>query len=94
MNNLSNASFLCYDRLVVHFGSQHIAPVFKYPFPIQISKKYKGKGKAKKISTEEREEQFFEPAGHHSCLRMFSHNDIDFNEHSIELEEADRLEAL
>jgi hypothetical protein len=62
--------------------------------PIQIAKKDKGKGKAKKISTEEREEQFVEPAGHHNCLRMFSHNDIDFNEHSIELEEADRLEAL
>jgi hypothetical protein len=94
MNNLSNASFLCYNRLAVHFGSYHIAPVFKEPLPIQIAKKDKGKGKAKQISTEEREEQFVEPAGHHNCLRMFSHNDIDFNEHSIELEEANTLEAL
>ena len=81
MNNLNNASFLCYDMLVVHFCSYHIAPIFKEPFPIQIAKKDKGKGKAKQISTEEREEQFVERAGHHSCLRMFSHNDIDFNEH-------------
>ena len=94
MNNISNAPFLCYDRLVVHFGSQHIALVFKDPFPIQIAKKDKGKVKAKKISTKEREKQFFEHAGHHRCLRMFSHNDIDFNEHSIDLEEADILEAL
>ena len=81
MNNLRNTSFLCYDGLVVHFGSYHIAPFFKELFPIQIAKKDKGKCKAKQISTEDREEQFVEPAGHHSCLRMFSHNDIDFNEH-------------
>jgi hypothetical protein len=47
MNNLNNASFLCYDMLVVHFCSYHIAPIFKEPFPIQIAKKDKGKGKAK-----------------------------------------------
>ena len=45
MNNLSNASFLCYVWLVVHFGSYHIAPIFKEPLPIQIAKKDKGKGK-------------------------------------------------
>jgi hypothetical protein len=79
---------------VAEIPKSPIALVFKDPLPFKIAKKDKGKGKAKKISTEEREEQFDEPAGHHSCLRMFSHNDIDFNEHSIEIEEADRLEAL
>ena len=80
--------------------SQHKNKYYQYEIylatdqQIQIAKKDKGKGKAKKISIEEREEWFVEPAGHHNCLRMFSHNDIDFNEHSIELEEAERLEAL
>ena len=41
---------------VVEIPQSPIAPVFKEPFPIQIAKKDKGKGKAKKISIEEREE--------------------------------------